>query len=124
MTSEIAVTLIYAHIILNFIAAYFSYVIYKYNRLSKAWLGVVIGLVIIGFNGIGELYIQLGLFPDFAPEIRFATLALFPFIFSVFLVWGMISMKKNFEHFEFLEKRYSGKAKSFGKRPGKRGKKR
>lgn len=120
MTTELSVTLIYAHIILNFVAAYFSYTIFRYNRLSKAWLAVVIALVVIGFNGIGELYIQLDLFPSLSSEIQFITLAFLPFTFSVLLVWGMLSMKKNFDHFEILEKKYSEKAKSFSKKSRKR----
>lgn len=115
MTSELSVTLIYAHIILNFVAAYFAYVIYKYNRLAKAWLAVVMALVVIGFNGIGELYIQLDLFPQLSGTIQFITLALLPFTFSVLLVWGMLSMKKNFEHFEILQMHSKRKAKSFNR---------
>lgn len=120
MTTELSATLIYAHIILNFVAAYFAYTIFRYNRLSKAWLAVVIALVVIGFNGIGELYIQLDLFPQLSGTIQFITLALLPFTFSVLLVWGMLSMKKNFDHFEILEKKYSEKAKYFSKKSRKR----
>lgn len=115
MTSDLPVMLIYAHIVLNFIAAYFAYVIYKYNRLAKGWMNVVLALVIIGFNGIFALYVQLDLFPQYAGLIQFLTLAVIPFVFSVNLVLGMLSMKRRFENFEILQRHSERKAKSFNK---------
>lgn len=120
MVSELSVTLIYAHIILNFIAAYFAYVIYKYNRLARGWMNVVFALVVIGFNGIFALYVQLDLFPQYAGLIQFITLAALPFLFSINLVWGMLSMKRNFENFEVLQRHSEQKAKSFNKSKKKR----
>lgn len=107
--------LIVAHVILNLMSAYFAYVIYKFNRLSKAWLNVVVGILIIATSGILAFIIQLGVFPESAQLLQFWALVALPFVFSVNLLLGMISMKNNFEKFEILEKQYSERAKMFNK---------
>jgi Na+/H+-dicarboxylate symporter len=94
-------------------------VIYKFNRISKSWLNVVFGIVIIGISGIVALTIQLQLFPEQSEFLQFWALVALPFVFSVNLLLGMVSMKRSFERFDVIQKQYSEKASAFN-RTGKK----
>jgi hypothetical protein len=105
-------------IIGSLIAAYLSYIIYKYNRLSKAWLAVTVAFVLIIFRrGIGFI-------SDFEllPEWRFflkTTESILLVVISLLYIWGFWSMKKNFESFEVVEKKVKDKINLLGKKDKK-----
>ncbi len=115
MLAEVTYILELIQIVVQFTAAYFSYVIYKYNRLYKAWLAVVVGLVLMAFRRVTALLIELSRAPASTDPVRFLDRVLLPFTISVLLLWGLWSMKKNFESFEVVEKRVSEKVKSLNK---------
>ena len=122
MLAEATYILEFIQIVVQFTAAYFSYVIYKYNRLCKAWLAVVVGLVLMAFRRVTALLIELSGAPTSTDPVRFLDRVLLPFAISVLLLWGLWSMKKNFESFEVVEKRVSEKVKSLNKPRKKKGK--
>ncbi len=91
-------------IIIQIVAAYFSYKIYKYNRLSKAWLAVFLALIVMTFRRFTALAINLGVLKQFSGSIQFIDSIGLPFIISVFLLIGLWSMSRSFENFEVVEK--------------------
>ena len=98
----------------SLISAYFSYEIYKYNRLSKAWLSVSTAFVIMVFLRIVTFTLEFDLFPQLLNFLRLIGDILF-LVISGLYIWGFWSMKKNFENFEIVEKKTREKAISFHK---------
>lgn len=115
MAVDASVILGILQIVIQFVAAYFSFIIYKYNRLNKAWLAITVALAIIAFRRITALTIELGVFAELGGTIEFVDRILLPFVISVLLFGGLWSMKKSFESFEVVEKRVREKIPFFGK---------
>lgn len=114
--------------LLQFGAAYFSFVIYRYNRLSKDWLAVTIALWILGVRGVITLFSIV--IPEQATIPQWFTVYLstfdtftLAFTVSILLFFGLRAMKRNFESFDILEKKTKEKIKSFTK-SGKKSRKR
>lgn len=110
---------IYSLILLT-VSAYLSYVIYKFNRLSKGWLGVTLAISISPvriFVGIlGNIYDLSSL----SPVLYVLDRGLITALIATLLIVGLWSMKKNFESFEIIEKKVKEKVKSFDKLRKKR----
>ncbi len=113
MMYEFTVLIGAATIVIQFAAAYFSYVIYKYNRLHSQWLAVTVALLILGVQRTTTLMTGLGWFPEFTTLMGVLNQITLPFIVSVFLMVGLFRMKENFERFEVLERKAVDKLKAF-----------
>lgn len=94
-----------AQIVAQFAAAYLSYTIYKYNRLNKAWLAVTVALVLMGLHRFVALAVDLQLSTRLSGPLHFLDQVVGPFAISVFLLWGLWSMKASFETLDFTEKK-------------------
>ena len=112
MAEELNIILNGLSIVGSIIAAYFSYEIYKYNRVDRSWLAVTAAFVLIIFRrGMGAAY-DLGFFPELGEALKSAEGALLVLI-SILYIWGFWSMKKRFESFDIVEKEAGKKAKAF-----------
>jgi len=99
-------------IIGSVVASYLSYIIYKYNRLAKAWLAVTAAFVLIIFRrGLGFVT-EFGFLPEARSTLKFIE-GILLLVISVLYIWGFWSMKKNFEKFEVVEKRAKEKIELF-----------
>ena len=93
-------------IIFQLLAAWFAYKIYRFNRLSKWWLGLIIAFVFQALRRFFQAYTDwMGISSD-----PFFDRSLM-FLISLFLVLGLWSMFKNFENFEIIEKNVKTKIK-------------
>ncbi len=102
-------------IIVQFVAAFFAYKIYTYNRLAKPWLAVVAAFVLMGFRRMTALLTKFSLMPSLGSSLLWLDQVFLPFIISIFLVWGIWSMQKQFESFRVIEDRMTKKVKLFSK---------
>jgi hypothetical protein len=99
-------------IIGSIIATYLSYVIYKYNRVSKAWLAVTLAFLLIIFRRSLGFAINLDLFTTLGPTLKSIENTLL-LIISILYILGFWSMKKSFETFDIIEKKTRKKIKHF-----------
>lgn|SRR3989338_9125219 len=98
----------------SLVAAYLAYEVYRYDRLSRAWLSVVAALLLLSVNGLLNLAHELGTFPILTGEIAlFAKNYLLQSMILLLLLFGFWGMKYKFESFEILEKRVGEKVRSF-----------
>lgn len=115
MDTRINLVLGIIQIVVQFAAAYFSYRIYKYNRLNQAWLAVTWALVFMTLRRITALMIELKYISSFSGWIADLDRIILPFIISILLFWGFLAMLKNFENFEVVEKKVRKKINLFKK---------
>lgn len=114
MVFEIISTLMaIIQIIIQFIAAFFSYKIYTYNRVAKPWLAVTVAFILMGFRRITALLTGFGYLPNLEGLLLWLDRILLPFLISVFLVWGIWTMLKQFESFDVIERKMTEKMKKF-----------
>jgi len=106
----------FVQFVLPLIAAYFSYVIYKHNRLATAWWAVTVALILLAFNRITAIINEFNFLPEFAGHVKLLDQVMFPLIISLLLIWGLWTMKKSFESFDVVERNISKKAAIFAKK--------
>lgn len=97
----------------SLITAYFSYIIYKYNRLSKEWFAVTIAFILLVFVRVIDFADEIGMFPNLNPVVLKLWNGSLLITISVLFVLGFWNMKKNFETFEVVEKKTEEKIKKF-----------
>jgi hypothetical protein len=94
MPDALTIVLHITQAVLFLTVAVFSYKIYQFNRLSKAWLGVTVGLVLLAVN---QLLFLLN-------DALWIAQTGGPFVVAVVLTWGMHATLKQFESFSFVER--------------------
>lgn len=109
---------------LPIIAAHYSYVIYRHNRLAKAWSAVTVALILFAVNRIAALINEFNYLPEFTGHIKLIDQVFLPFFVGILLIWGLWTMKNHFETFDIIEKKIAQKAKLFGKKSVKKKSKR
>jgi hypothetical protein len=97
-------------IILQFLAAYFGYQIYKFNRMSKAWLLIIIAFLIQGVRRVITSYEDLSLISITNKVLIDRSLM---FLISFFMAIGLLAMMNRFENFEVIDKETKKKVRSF-----------
>lgn len=98
----------------SLVAAYLAYEVYKYDRLSRAWLSVVAALLLLSVDGLLDLARDIGVFPLLTGEIAaFAQYHLLDSLILLLFLFGLWGMKYKFESFEILEKRVEDKIRGF-----------
>jgi hypothetical protein len=108
---------------LQLTAAFFSYQIYTFHKLSKVWLAVPLGFIFMGIRRVLALSYTEGYFQDSILSIQFVDSILIPFIISLLLVFGIWAMYNNFQKFALVESSVKEKVKEY-KRSQKRKKRR
>lgn len=88
-------------IVLQFLAAYLGYRIYKFNRMSKAWLLIILAFLIQGVRRIITFYDDINLISITNNVLIDRSLM---FLISLFMAIGLLAMMKRFESFEIIEK--------------------
>jgi uncharacterized membrane protein YqhA len=114
MLSDFGVLLGLVQVLVLFVAAYFSYAIHLHNRVSRAWLAVSAGLVLMALHQAAILLVGAGYVTAPKGALWKVSGVLLPFVYSLLLALGLMYMKRNFERFEILEKRAREKMKAFG----------
>jgi len=100
--------------ILQCAAAVFSYQIYSFHRLSKAWLAVPIGFGLLALRRAlsflqGTGYLQNSVLSPILESV------FIPFIISLLLVIGIWAMYNSFQKFSLTEQEVSEKIATFKK---------
>ena len=98
---------------LQLTAAFLSYKIYNFHKLSKVWLAVPLGFVFMAMRRILALSYAQGYFQDSLLSIQFIDSILIPFLISFMLVFGIWAMYNNFQNFAWVEKEVKKKVKNF-----------
>lgn len=106
---ELIVILDVLAVILQLAAAWFAYRIYRFNRLSKWWLALVLAFCIQGLRRGFQGYIDLGYGQNLSPILDRSLM----FVISLLIVVGLFAMLKNFEGFEVVANKVRQKAKAF-----------
>lgn len=99
-------------VVISIFAAYFSYGVYRYNRLSKAWLAVTVAFILV----IVQRSIRFIATANYFSELRIILDSLdgsILLVTSILFIWGLSSMKKNFEKFDVVEKNVEKKTQNF-----------
>ena len=106
---DLILTLDALSVICQFLAVYFSYRIYNYKRLTKWWLALVLGFLIQGTRRALTLYEDINL-SEISNTILLDRMLML--VISSLILVGLWAMLKNFESFEFVEKKVKDKLKS------------
>jgi hypothetical protein len=104
MNLELVILFGVLQIVLQAVAAYFSYRIFAFNRVRKWWLAVTWALILMTFRRITALLIELKWLVSFSGSISDIDRIILPFLISVLLLWGIYAMFRNFEEFDVVEK--------------------
>jgi hypothetical protein len=113
MTDALTLALEAAIVVVQVAAAYYSYEVYRYDRLHRQWLAVTLALVLMACQSGALLASGSGMFPGFSVVAEVTGKVTLPFIISVFFLAGMWSMKVNFEKFDVIERKTTEKIKQF-----------
>ena len=113
MAIDISVILGVLQIVIQLVAVYFSYIIFTFNRLNKAWLAVILALILMTIRRFTVLLTELDALPALTGTIQFIDRIILPFAISIFLAVGLFTMMKKFETFEVVEKATKKKIKDF-----------
>lgn len=95
-------------VLCQFAVVYFGYKIYAYNRLTKWWLALVAAFFIQCVRGVLTIFDDAALSSFSNTQIIDR---LFMFDISLLILIGLLAMTRNFESFEFLEKKVRDKLK-------------
>lgn len=101
--------------LLQLAAAFFSWRIYTFHKLSKAWLLVPVGFIFMAMRRLLALSYAQGYFTDSVLSIQFIDSIIIPFVISVLLVFGIWAMYHSFQNFALTEKAVKEKVKEFKK---------
>lgn len=108
--------LIAASTLVLFVGSYYSFVLYQYNKKSKAWLALTAGMLLValrqmtvmfivfgaiprqyfGLNIITILLANLGVLPN-SGAVQFFDRGVLTLLVSAFLLSGLWAMKSKFE---------------------------
>jgi len=97
-------------ILLSVVAAWYSYEIYKSNRLTKGWLAVTLAFVIMIIRRV------IGFFSGDYPDLEVRnymkmTEFVLQIVISLLYIYGFWVMKKRFENFDVVENETETKIK-------------
>lgn len=109
MNFTLAITLGVLQIILQAIAAYYSYRIFSFNRLNWGWLAMTFALVLMTFRRVTAILIETKFLSVFSGIISDLDKIILPAVISVFLLVGLFVMFKNFRNFDLIEKKVKSK---------------
>jgi hypothetical protein len=98
-------------IVVQFVAAYFSYKIYLFNKENYGWISVTVALVLMSFRRITALLIGLKYISALGGWVALLDRLILPSIISLLLFGGLWSMLKNFENFRVIETKVKTKLK-------------
>jgi hypothetical protein len=101
-------------IVLELGAAYYGYKIYQFNRLSKIWLAVPIGIALLAIRRSIVLF-HLTYMEDVLVQFDILTRIIIPLAVGILLFWGMKEIYKQFSSFNVVEKSSEEKTKQFKK---------
>lgn len=101
----------------SLIAAYLSYIIYKYNKLSADWLAITLAFILVIFRRILGFASEFRIYPEHTELIKsFESILLLAI--SALYIWGLWSMKKTLDRFALVEKNVSVKIDPAGANEG------
>jgi cell shape-determining protein MreD len=92
-----------SQVVIQFIAAYLSYKIYRFNRLNYGWLAVTLALLLMTLRRVTALFIEMHVMSNLEGWIADIDRIILPTIISILLLYGLFCMLKNFESFEVVK---------------------
>jgi hypothetical protein len=99
-------------IIFLFTAAYFSYQVWKYERVAKVWLVVGAALSLMALRRMVVLF-KVNLFEDLLLQFTLIDRVFLPFVISLVLVWSFWTLSNHYKRFGVIqiqvERRFGGK---------------
>ncbi len=101
-------------IIMSLFVAFLSVKIYRYNRLSKAWIAVTLAFILVVVRRSIGFAVDYRIFSGTQPFPTYLE-AWLQLLISFLYIAGFWSMKKNFERFDVVEKQARAKAEAFEK---------
>lgn len=116
-------SLLLVAVAIQIVAAYFSFVIFRFNRLSTNWLALTWGIMFIALGTTLSILAEYDTVPAFTRELLFTGQIAIPILASLLMAFGLWGMKKNFEYFEVVEKEATTKVRSLEVMVGSKGKK-
>jgi len=84
-------------VLLQLIASYIAFRIYKFNRLSKWWLALVLAFLVQAVRRGMQVSVDLSLTSS---NVFFDRIMMFAI--SLLMVIGLLAMMKNFENFDVV----------------------
>jgi hypothetical protein len=86
-------------VVLQLMASYFAYRIFKFNRLNKRWLALVLAFLVQTVRRGVQVCVDLNIL-----SLNVFIDRVLMFIISLLMIVGLWTMMKNFENFEVVEK--------------------
>jgi len=87
-------------------AAYFAFRIYRFNRLSKWWIALIVAFLVQAVRRGIQIYSDLG-YGSLGTSLDRSLMLLI----SVLMVMGLWAMMKNFEQFDIVSSKVKEKLK-------------
>lgn len=103
----------YFSIVFFIFSSFFAYKIYKFNKGSKLWLSVYVGLIALVFYGFLNFSGEIGILRGLDLSVLKSLTSILLLLGSAMLMWGFWSMGKSFENFQVLGERAREKFASF-----------
>jgi hypothetical protein len=100
MKSWVVIALDFFAVLFQLLAAWMSYKIYSFNRLSKWWLALVVAFIVQASRRGFQIFYDLS---DTNMHILLDRSLMF--LISLLLFLGLWSMLKNFENFDIVQKK-------------------
>jgi heme A synthase len=100
-------------IIFIFVASFFAYKVYKFNKQAKPWLAIYLGFITQALYGALTHFKINSYLSSITTENMNYILAILLLISSAFFVWGFWSMNKSFESFSVIQSKTKEKIEQF-----------
>jgi len=105
-------SLLLVAVAIQIVAAYFSFAIFRFNRISTNWLALTWGIMSIALGTIITVLAEYETVPGYTKELLFTGQIVLPILASLLMAFGLWGMKKNFEYFEVVEKEATTKIRT------------
>jgi high-affinity Fe2+/Pb2+ permease len=100
-------------IILIFVASFFAYKVYKFNKQAKSWLAIYLGFVTQALYGTLTYFKSNSYLSSITSETMNSILGILLLIASAFFAWGFWNMNKSFESFSVIQSKTKEKIEQF-----------
>lgn len=108
---DVIVTLSVLAFLFQLLAAWVSYKIYAFNRLSNWWLALIIAFLVQAIRRGFQIFYDVS-----STSMNIVLDRSLMFLISLFLFLGLWSMLKNFENFDVVQKKVDSKIKKVVRR--------
>lgn len=104
MMDVLFLVLQFASFLMGMLAVYYSYGIYRCNRLNKGWLFITIGISLLTIRRLLGFAMLANYWDELPLIIEVLDRPLIPFFTMTFLLMGLHSMWRSFKTFDVVER--------------------